>query len=66
LGRVRIGNEIISSHIPLLIVMGNKLQSNVNTEFFVEKTTHNLVKYKWHERTKSEFLDFMITNINKY
>jgi hypothetical protein len=62
----RIGNEISSSHMPLLIVIGNMLQNNVNTESFVEKTTHNLVKYKWDERTKSEFLDLMNTNINEY
>jgi hypothetical protein len=35
------------------------LQRNVNTESNIEKTTHKLVKYKWDERAKSEFLDIM-------
>jgi hypothetical protein len=40
----RIDNEITSSHVPLLIVIGNMLQRNVNTESTVRKTTHKLVK----------------------
>jgi hypothetical protein len=41
----RIGSEVISSHIPLLIVIENILQRNVNKGSSVEKTTHKLVKY---------------------
>jgi hypothetical protein len=60
----KIGSEIISSHMPLLIVIGNVIQRNVNMKSIVEKTTHKLVKYKWDERVKSEFLNIMNININ--
>jgi hypothetical protein len=52
--------------MPLLIVIGNVLQRNVNTESIVEKTIHKLVKYRWDERANSEFLDNINSNINKY
>jgi hypothetical protein len=32
------------------------LQRNVNTKSNIEKTTHKLVKYKWDEKAKSQFL----------
>jgi hypothetical protein len=38
----RLGNETISSHMPLLTVIRNMLQRNVNIESIVEKTTHKL------------------------
>jgi hypothetical protein len=62
----RIGNEFTSSHMPLLIVIGNMLQINVNMESIVEMITHKLEKYKGDERAKSKFLDIMYSDINKY
>jgi hypothetical protein len=64
--KFKIGNDIISSHMPLLIVIRNTIHGNVNMKSIVEKTTHILVKYKWDERVKSEFLDTMNSNINEY
>jgi hypothetical protein len=61
----KIGNEIISTHMPLLIEIGNVILRNVNTEFIVKQITHKLVKYRWDERVKLEFLDSMNSNINE-
>jgi hypothetical protein len=60
----KIGNEIISSHMPLLIEIGNVILRNVNTEFIVKQITH--IKYRWDERVKLEFLDIMNSNVNEY
>jgi hypothetical protein len=65
LAEFRIGNEITSSYMPFLIVIGNVLHRNVNTESIVEKKTHKLVNCKWDERTKSEFHDIMYNSINE-
>jgi hypothetical protein len=47
--------------MPLLTVIRNMLQRNVNMQSIVEKTTHKLVKDKWDERAKSEFLATIVT-----
>jgi hypothetical protein len=62
----RIGNEIISSHMPLLTEIGNITQRKASMKATVEKTGHKLVKCRWEERVKSELLDIMNSNINEY
>jgi hypothetical protein len=62
----KIGNEIISSHMPLLIEIGNIMQRKASTKAIVEKTAHKLLKSRWDERVNSEFLDITNSNINEY
>jgi hypothetical protein len=61
----KIGNEIISSHMPLLIEIGNVISRNGNTEFIDKQITHKVVKYRWDERVTLEFLDIMNSNVNE-
>jgi hypothetical protein len=65
LGGFKIGNEIISSHMPLLTEIGNVILRNVNTQFIVKQITHKLVKYNWDERVTFEFLNIMNSNVNE-
>jgi hypothetical protein len=37
----------------------------VNTEFTDKQVTHKVVKYRWDERVKEEFLDIMNSNVNE-
>jgi exonuclease III len=59
----KIGNEIISCHMPLLVELGDTIQRKVvelgdtiqrkvGTKATVRKTAHKLVKYRWDERGK--------------
>jgi exonuclease III len=59
----KIGNEIISSHMPLLIELGNAIFRDV--KFVHKQITHKIVKYRWDERVKFEFLDIMNSNVNE-
>jgi hypothetical protein len=61
----KIGNEIISSHMPLLIEIGKVIVRNGNTEFTDKQVTHEVVKYIWDERVNEEFLDIMNSNVNE-
>jgi hypothetical protein len=56
----KIGNEIISSHMPLLIEILRK----GSTESIDKQVTHKVEKYRWDERVKEEFLDTMNSNVN--
>jgi hypothetical protein len=51
--------------MPLLIEIGNVMFRNGNTEFIDKQVTHKVVKYRWDERVKSEFLDIMNSNGNE-
>jgi hypothetical protein len=61
----KIGNEIISSPMPSLIEIGNVILRNGNTEFIDKQVAHKVVKYRWDERVKLEFLDIMNSNVNE-
>jgi hypothetical protein len=61
----KIGNEIISSHMPFLIEIGKVIVRNGNTEFIDKQVIHKVVKYRWDERVKEEFLDIMNSNVNE-
>jgi hypothetical protein len=51
--------------MPLLIEIGNVILRNGNTEFIDKQVTHKVVKYRWDERVKLEFLDIMNSNGNE-
>jgi hypothetical protein len=62
----KIGNEIISCHMPLVVVLGDITYRKADTNVTVRDTGHKSVKYRWDEKAKLEFLDILNSNINEY
>jgi hypothetical protein len=57
LAEFKVGNEIISSHMPLLIEIEKKIVENGRGEATDERVTYEGSKYRWSERFRGEFLD---------
>jgi hypothetical protein len=60
----RIGTEIISSHMPLTITLRSILDSEKNRDLTVVGQTQRLIRYKWRESLKLDFIDTLNDKIS--
>jgi hypothetical protein len=61
----KVGNEVVSSHMPLLIEIGNKGPRKGRRDFVDKQVTYEVVKYRWVDRFGGEFLDTINGKVNE-